>query len=409
MSRFCVIAGTKISLTNGNSLPIEQIKAGEEVLSFDLNTLQRSQKYDVLVKLKTNDFSGIIKKDYVKNIWKNTADEYFAINDRLKITGDHIVLAKRDNTYYWTKVFNLKIGDYLFTEFNIFEKIETMILIKEKVKVFNLEVNSIYNYFANSYLIHNGAPCSACDACGLQGTARNVWVHILTRLVIDSSTADYTGNWDVSEDQFGYTGTGRIYIVTKVSASPTFRQDQCIAAVQHVNSAGTVIKNGWNFDNSDDYEDWDTTSSEISGTSTAGLEGGDDISTPFLASGKTFSTVANYVSKANDNYRWSRLSGTGSPNTGMADGIDINVSTTHLSVGNDQISQASSTFYLHREGSEPNPATGHPTRYSKVILRSPEISFSSGDKIRVCQHLTTNEADGGVTINANDALFMGIY
>ena len=166
MSRFCVIAGTKISLTNGNSLPIEQIKAGEEVLSFDLNTLQRSQKYDVLVKLKTNDFSGVIKKDYVKNIWKNTADEYFAINDRLKITGDHIVLAKRDNTYYWTKVFNLKIGDYLFTEFNIFEKIETIILIKEKVKVFNLEVNSIYNYFANSYLIHNGAPCSACLNCG---------------------------------------------------------------------------------------------------------------------------------------------------------------------------------------------------------------------------------------------------
>ena len=64
-------------------------------------------------------------------------------------------------------MFNLKIGDYLFTEFNIFEKIETMIVIKEKVKVFNLEVNSIYNYFANSYLIHNGAPCSACKECGL--------------------------------------------------------------------------------------------------------------------------------------------------------------------------------------------------------------------------------------------------
>ena len=166
MSRFCVIAGTKITLNNGKSLPIEKIKAGEEVLSFDLNTLQRSQKYDVLVKLKTNDFKGVIKKDIVKNIWKNTAEEYFAINDKLKITGDHIVLAKRDNTYYWTKVVNLNIGDYLFTEFNIFEKIETIILIKGKVKVFNLEVNSIYNYFADSYLIHNGAPCSACAACG---------------------------------------------------------------------------------------------------------------------------------------------------------------------------------------------------------------------------------------------------
>ena len=168
MSRFCVIAGTKISLNNDTTLPIEKVKAGEEVLSFDLNTLQRSQKYDILVKLKTKDFKGIIKQDVVKNIWKNTADEYFAINDKLKITGDHIVLAKRDDTYYWTKVFNLKIGDYLFTEFNVFEKIETIILIKEKVKVFNLEVNSIYNYFANSYLIHNGEPCSACIDCGAQ-------------------------------------------------------------------------------------------------------------------------------------------------------------------------------------------------------------------------------------------------
>ena len=167
MSRFCVIAGTKITLNNGTSLPIENIKVGEEVLSFDLNSLQKSQKYEILVKLKTNNFDGVVKKDIVKNIWKNIVEEYFSINDKLKITGNHIVLAKRDNFYFWTKVVNLKIGDYLFTEFNIFEKIETMIIIKEKVKVFNLEVNSIYNYFANSYLIHNGAPCSSCgDNCG---------------------------------------------------------------------------------------------------------------------------------------------------------------------------------------------------------------------------------------------------
>ena len=41
-----------------------------------------------------------------------------------------------------------------------------IILIKEKVKVYNLQVNDVYNYFANSYLIHNGAPCTACAACG---------------------------------------------------------------------------------------------------------------------------------------------------------------------------------------------------------------------------------------------------
>ena len=166
MSRFCVVEGTKITLNNKETIPIEEIKVGQEILSFNLNTLQKSQKYDILVKLKTNEFDGIFNNDLVKNVWKNTAEEYYLINDKLKITGDHIVLAKRDQTYYWTKVEKLLINDYLFTELNIFERINSIAIVKEPVKVFNLEVNRVFNYFANSFLIHNGAPCSACLACG---------------------------------------------------------------------------------------------------------------------------------------------------------------------------------------------------------------------------------------------------
>jgi hypothetical protein len=175
MSRFCVIAGTKISLNDGTTLPIEKIKAGQEIISFNLNTLQKSQNNEILLTLSTDTFDGIIQKDLVKNIWKNTVEEYYSINDKLKITGEHIVLAKRDKTFYWTTVDKLLIGDYLFTEQNIFEKIDMIILIKEKVKVYNLQVNDVYNYFANSYLIHNGTPCgTSCGACGNLGRVQMV-------------------------------------------------------------------------------------------------------------------------------------------------------------------------------------------------------------------------------------------
>ena len=167
MSRFCVIEGTKITLNNKETLPIEKIKAGQEILSFNLNTLQKSQKNDTLLKLRTDKWDGVFQEDLIKNIWKNEVEEYYSINNKLKITGDHIVLGKRDNTFYWTTVDKLLIGDYLFTDQNIFEKIDMIILIKEKVKVYNLQVNDVYNYFANSYLIHNGAPCTACAACGV--------------------------------------------------------------------------------------------------------------------------------------------------------------------------------------------------------------------------------------------------
>jgi hypothetical protein len=201
MSRFCVIEGTKITLNNKETLPIEKIKAGQEILSFNLNTLQKSQKNDTLLKLRTDKWDGVFQEDLIKNIWKNEVEEYYSINNKLKITGDHIVLGKRDNTFYWTTVDKLLIGDYLFTDQNIFEKIDMIILIKEKVKVYNLQVNDVYNYFANSYLIHNGAPCGAsCAACGAQG-------YSLTILAYDTEhLSNYTITVNSDSKTYGYMG-----------------------------------------------------------------------------------------------------------------------------------------------------------------------------------------------------------
>jgi len=170
MSRFCVAEGTMITLKDKTRKPIEEIIIGEELLVFDLETLQKSQKYNILIKMSTNDFRGIFQDSVVKNIWTNTSEKYYLINNKLKITGDHILLANRDDRYYWTKVEKLEIGDLLFTELNIFEYIKSIEIVNDKIDVYNLEVNNYYNYFANSYLIHNGAPCTACgNACGSSG------------------------------------------------------------------------------------------------------------------------------------------------------------------------------------------------------------------------------------------------
>jgi len=168
MSRFCVSEGTNITLKDKTIKPIEEITIGEELLVFDLKTLEKTQKYNLLVKLKTDKFHGKFENSIVKNIWTNSTNKYYLINNKLKITADHILLSSRNNQYYWTKVENLLLNDLLFTEMNIFECIKSIDIVNEEIDVYNLEVNTYYNYFADSYLIHNGAPCSACDACGDQ-------------------------------------------------------------------------------------------------------------------------------------------------------------------------------------------------------------------------------------------------
>lgn len=169
MSRFCVIKGTQITLENDKTIEIEKLKAEDKLLSFSIDGIENTQKYETLKSLWTKDFKGDFSIQLIKNIWKNTVEEYNIINNKLSITKDHYVFVKSDDIYYWKEVKDLEIGDYLFKSDNSFERVEKIEIKKETMNVYNLAVNSIYTYFANGYLVHNGSPCDACAACGAQG------------------------------------------------------------------------------------------------------------------------------------------------------------------------------------------------------------------------------------------------
>ena len=349
MSRFCVSEGTNITLKDKTIKPIEEIIIGEELLVFDLKTLEKTQKYNVLVKLSTKNFEGIFKSSVVKNIWSNTKDKYYLINNKLKITADHILLASRNKQYYWTKVENLLLNDLLFTEMNIFECIKSIEIINEKIDVYNLEVNTYYNYFANSYLIHNGAPCSACDACGEEeliqefdwyyyaygsdiGIIYIYWLNTsnnslnLLRSISGQQHTSATESWDnYTEDLSSYnTQTGRIVIAYKTGSS--FRQDIQL----------------------DDMELKETTSGTIDldpGTSTgrSNWQKRTSYTTSLSYPTSSWSSISISISASNV---WNYDSGgTGSGSTG----------------GTRDVSGSTSGYYLYFEGSSPNFSTS--TRY----------------------------------------------
>jgi len=166
MSNYCVLKGTKISLLNGTIQNIENLKIGDQLIVFNIDNIANTQDEKILQNIRLNNFNGLFKTSRVKNIWTNQRDHYFIINEKLKITGDHIILVQRNKTYYWMKVDKLQINDLLFTEQNIFELITKIEEKNENVKVYNIQVDTYYNYFANQYLIHNGAPCTSCNGCG---------------------------------------------------------------------------------------------------------------------------------------------------------------------------------------------------------------------------------------------------
>lgn len=211
------------------------------------------------------------------------------------------------------------------------------------------------------------------------------------------NTADYTGPYDVGEVQTNFTGSGRVYIGVKVTASTTFYNDVPIAGVQVI--SGTTLVASWIFNTSTggSGSGWQTYTSQTAVQSTQGFP-----VTPQTASGYTYSNITTTTGIG----RFTWATSTGSSSTGAADGIGNAYklsadggSSTQAPVGDAQISQTSSTYYVFRE-------TSGSTRYTGAIMRSPSYTFSGGEKIRVI-HALTGLSNG--QMDPDDTLYVAVY
>jgi len=142
----CFLAGTEISLVGGLSLPIEKIKIGDLVISYNEET-------------KGLEPSAVLKT------FKHQASRYLFINQEIKVTFDHPLYINDQ----WLAAGQIKIGDKLLQEDGqaiIVSAIETK---TGDFSVYNLEVNQNHNYFAQGYLAHNKGGCipdCALRQCG---------------------------------------------------------------------------------------------------------------------------------------------------------------------------------------------------------------------------------------------------
>jgi hypothetical protein len=134
------LAGTKISTSKGE-VSIESLSVGDNVLSFDPNSLKTSE-------------------DRVEKIYTKIADEYYFLKfdngSELKVTAHHPIFT---NKKLFIEVKNLKLGDEVWTT-NISTKIISIQKINQQNKVFNLKVSNNQTYFANGIGVHNKNPDS---------------------------------------------------------------------------------------------------------------------------------------------------------------------------------------------------------------------------------------------------------
>jgi len=135
----CFTAKTSITLANGQTARIENLKAGDNVLSFD------------------SDLN--VEKTEVAKLIKSQREGYFVISaengQRVEATAEHPFLTWNRK---FKKVEDLKVGDAVFILKGrklVLSKITEKVEVNRPVTVYNLQVASPNTFFAEDFAVHN--------------------------------------------------------------------------------------------------------------------------------------------------------------------------------------------------------------------------------------------------------------
>ena len=137
----CFLPGTEILMADNSSCRIEDIKPGDKVISYDLET-------------------GELRPSIVNKLIVHQEDPsgFYLINNYLKVTGHHRIWVKNKG---WTTVFNLKIDDEVFTSKKKYVRIKTKEKVEGTYTVYNLSLkDKLHNFFAGGILVHNIKICN---------------------------------------------------------------------------------------------------------------------------------------------------------------------------------------------------------------------------------------------------------
>ena len=150
----CFIGSTLITLPDYSQVRIDSLKKGDEVLSYNENT------GEILISKIVRVMSPT-KKDIVKSTLSNGTELEAARNHPFWVVGKGWSsyapdLTMRDHNL---EVAQLLEGDMLLTQEGIEVEVLTMYLDKDREyeKIYNIELDNHYTYYANSILVHNKA------------------------------------------------------------------------------------------------------------------------------------------------------------------------------------------------------------------------------------------------------------
>lgn len=155
-SSSCLAYGTLIEMADNTFKPIEDVIAGDEVVSYNIEGLSLEEEAwtDWYARYR------VFGEKTVSTVVTNTLGRngtYFLINNDLKITNEHPMLMKKGDTITWERMDSLRVGNSIFNSDLEWVEVTSIERINTEFKTGNLDVEQVDNYFAGGILVHNVA------------------------------------------------------------------------------------------------------------------------------------------------------------------------------------------------------------------------------------------------------------
>ena len=176
------IEDTMIEMADGGRKKIQNVKMGDEVLSYDIKDLDKNKSWRKW--MKTN-FSGIdslrVQRSSVRGAIKKRSVGYILFNGKHKVTKNASICIKGDNNRPWQfkNAHQIKIGQEVLMAGNKTTIIKNIEVLDNEVNTYALEVDKYDNYFGDRIMAHNIGMGAWCFVAGtkvlmVDGTEKNI-------------------------------------------------------------------------------------------------------------------------------------------------------------------------------------------------------------------------------------------
>ena len=168
----CLALGTKILMADNSIKNIEDVNVGDWVMASNVPGMpldfdeedtwsvwegiphgqedQDRMMYDIQILNISTPASASVQEIYF-----DYYDNYYIINDSLKVTYEHPFFVLREGKYTFKTTISLQIGDMLYDSNNEFEEIKSLEFVNEPIETVNMNVEDLDVYFGGGYLMHN--------------------------------------------------------------------------------------------------------------------------------------------------------------------------------------------------------------------------------------------------------------